>query len=620
MYSPLSPGFLWCRTAIVLLIGASLVSAAIRPPDAVELRDLTGFRSDGDNWRIAGAIAGDPRVEKVLRPVEGTGLLLNAPADGVQGRNLFTTWEHGDLELEVEYLVPAGSNSGLYLQGRYEIQIFDSWAIDRPRASDAGGIYERWDESRPTGQRGFEGHAPAQAVSRAPGLWQQLRIVFRAPRFDDTGRKVRPARFERVEHNGVVIHEGVDVHGPTRSAAFADERPTGPLMIQGDHGPVAFRNLRYRHLGGAAPSVHAVRYQVYEGSFSSRDALSGRSPQREGTTTEIRAGLAGISAPHALVVEGELHVPVSGAQVMALTANGIASLSVAGRTVIEAHGGERPVTVELPAGRHPFELVYLRTTARGQPALSWIVAAPAADEVSLTVAPSRSSASDRPALRIESEGGRPRLQRTFFAFEGGKRVYAMVVGSDRGRHFAYDLAQGTLLAVWRGGFADVTDLWRDRGIEQTARPTGSVLALDGRPAVASLGMASAPWPPGDTALLKPRGYTLDQDGVPTFRYDISSAQVTDRIVPRADGQGLDRIVTIQGDPIGGTAYLLLAEDASIVSRPGGYIIGDRRWYLDVGQNDSTLRPLIRTDRGRRQLIVPLGTTTGERSFRYSLIW
>ena len=69
-------------------------------------------------------------------------------------------------------------------------------------------------------------------------------MIFQAPRFDENGKKTANAKFVKVIHNGQVIHENVEVTGPTRAAAFADEKATGPLMFQGDHGPVAYRNLR----------------------------------------------------------------------------------------------------------------------------------------------------------------------------------------------------------------------------------------------------------------------------------------------------------------------------------------------------------------------------------------
>ena len=89
----------------------------------------------------------------------------------------------------------------------------------------------------------MEGHPPRVNASKQPGEWQSFDIVFRAPRFDASGTKTENARFVRVIHNGVVIHENVELTGPTNASAFADENPTGPVMLQGDHGPVAFRNL-----------------------------------------------------------------------------------------------------------------------------------------------------------------------------------------------------------------------------------------------------------------------------------------------------------------------------------------------------------------------------------------
>jgi sugar phosphate isomerase/epimerase len=126
--------------------------------------------------------------------------------------------------------------------GRYEVQVFDSWQKQSPYPGiECGGIYQRWDDGRT--QKGFEGHSPRVNVSRPPGQWQTFDVVFRAPRFDEAGRKIANARFQTVVHNGVVVHADLEVTGPTRAAAYADERPLGPLMLQGDHGPVAYRNI-----------------------------------------------------------------------------------------------------------------------------------------------------------------------------------------------------------------------------------------------------------------------------------------------------------------------------------------------------------------------------------------
>jgi hypothetical protein len=228
-------------------MGLALAQPAPTPGTSIPLNDLSAFQSSTSNWRIVGAVRADLNKANILATDNGTGILANVPADASFGQkyNLLTNLQHGDVDLELDYMIAAKSNSGVYLQGRYEVQLFDSWDIRRPKTVDNGSIYERWDEKRPDGQKGYEGHPPRQNASRAPGLWQHLKISFQAPRFNTGGQKTENARMIRVELNGVIIHENVDLTGPTRSAAFEDEKPLGPLMFQGDHGAVAFRNIRY---------------------------------------------------------------------------------------------------------------------------------------------------------------------------------------------------------------------------------------------------------------------------------------------------------------------------------------------------------------------------------------
>ncbi|MBI4604475.1 MAG: DUF1080 domain-containing protein [Planctomycetes bacterium] len=206
---------------------------------------LAAWREPRGEWLIAGKASLDPRDEGRLASEPGSGVAIN----GARGStaNLISRLEHGDVEAHVEFLVPRGSSSGVYFQGRYEIQVLDSFGAKDPKHSDCGGIYERW-----AGGRGFEGRPPRSNASRPPGEWQTFDVVFRAPRFDASGKKTANAVFVKVAHNGTVVHEDQEVTGPTRAAAFEDERPAGPLMLQGDHGPVAYRNIRVRPIGSGA--------------------------------------------------------------------------------------------------------------------------------------------------------------------------------------------------------------------------------------------------------------------------------------------------------------------------------------------------------------------------------
>lgn len=226
---------------LVALLGASGASAGDDWQRLTVDRALGDWGEKRGEWVAVGAVASAAANPKALTHQPGEGVLWNGP----KGRtvNLFTAASHGDLEFQGEFLVPQGSNSGIYFQGRYEIQVLDSWGVAKPTYSDCGGIYQRWEN-----ERGFEGHAPRVNASKAPGEWQTFHVIFRAPRFDAARKKIAPARFVKVVHNDKLIHENVDVNGPTRAAAYQDEASVGPIMLQGDHGPVAFRNLRWRPL------------------------------------------------------------------------------------------------------------------------------------------------------------------------------------------------------------------------------------------------------------------------------------------------------------------------------------------------------------------------------------
>jgi hypothetical protein len=200
---------------------------------------MAGWRGDTGAWENVGAAQAAPQGAKKILTEQGSGILVNGP-DG-KTVDLFTEMEHGDLEASIEFMVPPESNSGIYFMGRYEVQVLDSWGEQNPTYADCGGIYQRWKEDK-----GYEGHAPRVNASRAPGEWQTFYVVFRAPRFDESGKKTTNARFEKVVHNGRVVQENVEVTGPTRAAAFEDERASGPLMLQGDHGPVAYRLIEVR--------------------------------------------------------------------------------------------------------------------------------------------------------------------------------------------------------------------------------------------------------------------------------------------------------------------------------------------------------------------------------------
>jgi hypothetical protein len=188
------------------------------------------------------------RYERILGPTQlagraaPSGVILNGPTG--KTANLCTERRFGDIEIYLEFMLAKGSNSGVYLQGLYEMQIFDSWgSTEDMSTSDAGAIYHQWIENR-----GVGGSAPRVNAARQPGEWQSYQAWFRAPRFDASGKRSEPARFLRVLLNGRTVQNEVLMDGPTRASLTVPEGAEHPLMLQGDHGPVAFRNIHVRPL------------------------------------------------------------------------------------------------------------------------------------------------------------------------------------------------------------------------------------------------------------------------------------------------------------------------------------------------------------------------------------
>ena len=205
-------------------------------------RDLSGWKAQDakpSEWFTAKAVY----WRRVFNPVR-----LDAVAgqgdrivNGKTGRtvNLVSEGKFGDAELYMEFLLAKGSNSGVYVHGLYEIQIFDSYGAAGPMTvGDCGGVYES--------DKSTHGRPPSLNACLSPGQWQSLHIWFRAPRFDSSGRKTENAKFLRVLLNGALVQENVELPEPTRGHMAYPEAPQNPLMLQGDHSAVAYRSIWVR--------------------------------------------------------------------------------------------------------------------------------------------------------------------------------------------------------------------------------------------------------------------------------------------------------------------------------------------------------------------------------------
>ncbi len=235
------------RTSLLVIVPALAFGSAFAGGDdwatLIEDHALAAWRSPTGAWYEAGGVQPDPKDPRKLVPLQGRGVIINGRAG--RTTNLVSKEQFGDLEAHFEFMIPKGSNSGVKFHGLYEIQISDSHDIARPKATHCGGVYPRA-ELLPRYHYLDDGVPPRVNAARPFGQWQTLDVVFQAPRFDQEGKKVADARFVKVILNGQVIHEDVAVKTPTGHAWHNKEVARGPLLLQADHGPVAFRGIRVR--------------------------------------------------------------------------------------------------------------------------------------------------------------------------------------------------------------------------------------------------------------------------------------------------------------------------------------------------------------------------------------
>ena len=201
----------------------------------IDGKDLIGWKiiGKGDSQWVYGEAAMDPDHPAKLKVVgPGTDLISTNRTVNLSSEAVF-----GDCTVEVEFLVgkstpgsSVDSNSGVKMMNIYEIQIFDSYGVATPSKTDFGAVYSET--------------PPSVNACKPPGEWQKLVIDFRAPRFDDTGKKTANAKFVKVTLNGQVVQDNVEIAHGTNVSRKAPEHPTGPIYLQGDHGAVAFRNLK----------------------------------------------------------------------------------------------------------------------------------------------------------------------------------------------------------------------------------------------------------------------------------------------------------------------------------------------------------------------------------------
>ncbi len=227
--------FLKCLVMLPVL-GLAIASCGKEEPRVVDPGPPPGDAivlfngADLSQWQARSGGKASWEVKAGVATVNGTG-------------DIVTKQPFGDCQLHIEWATPAEvsgkgqgrGNSGVIFQGRYELQVLDSYQNKTYFNGQAGAVYSQY--------------APAVNVSRKPGEWQSYDAIFHAPRFDENGKLLKPATIT-VLQNGVLVQDHVEIKGPTaeQPAKYKPHPIKQPLVLQDHHNRVHYRNIWIREL------------------------------------------------------------------------------------------------------------------------------------------------------------------------------------------------------------------------------------------------------------------------------------------------------------------------------------------------------------------------------------
>ncbi len=539
-----------------LLLSSVLLASALHAQTPTDLPPIAADKlTRPANWNLAGSASATPS-QPALTTKPGNTLLIGQPGEPV------TLMKTGaDFSLRFEVMLPAGATAQLILPAGQPI------ALNTPELT---------------------------RLMKAPGLWQTVEVAYRA------ATPKQAASLSRLAINGVTVREGQTLPGKQGAGNMAQVGATA--------GSVAIRNVAGRVLNSRdiAQWSGPVSYTIFKGDMWKRDDIT---PKAEiittGTTDALNYEVAyGRGQRYTVLYAGKLNLTEPGECLFAMNYGGVTDLRIDGKEVIPATfrdlGYPTSGRTTLLAGLHTAEVLFARTWPR--PGLGLFVSLPDTRPQPLHTLASLPEPDPVGAISVEADAA-PVLLRSFIQLPGEKtkRTHSLSVGTPTGVHFSYDLNQMALLQTWKGDFADMTEMWYERGEPQLIHTLGATVLLPAQPALAQLADEQAAWPDSlaDNVLIY-KGLTVDKTNLPVISYAMAGATVTDAIRPAATG--LTRTLTVTGTPAGPLFCRAAASSKIEDMGKGLYNIGDGQYYVRL---DPKLKPRLRNSGGRQELIVPV---------------
>ena len=456
------------------------------PPD--------NWQFDATAWRSIDDVVFDPSTgEKIKESSGNAGFASLLP-----GASIVSTIATQDAKIKFQFNLATQSSVLFYLMGKYPIRLT---SLDMAQASGAVLVQEN------------QLILPTERAARASGLWQTCEIVFSAP--EKAGGM---ARIEKVMLNGRTVQQNIFVKG-------VNPKPSLGFQFEVEKGQFAFKDFEYLSFGKNQPVRLAnLSYSIQETYGWDRTFELKDTPVKEGKSDVLTVQIPNDFKEYILTYSGEILVEKTGTYAFTIDYQGVGEFSIDGKSVAGSteYLYRIPLTgiLELKAGKHTFTYKYQRIW--WAPGAGLFVSSGDFRPYPLHASNSLAEPDAVGRVFLDATDGKSALTRAFMQFGEEKKTHVMAVGLPEKVNYALDLDQGAPLFAWRGRFADVTDMWHERGEPQLLVPNGITTQLSGF----SPFFTRKPAMKWDTySEIQYKGYQLDGLDKPTFNYVFDSKKV-----------------------------------------------------------------------------------------------
>ncbi len=565
-----------CYVSLLMFISLPFTLLAQQPKFPLKPLPFSDWKTSS-GWQTAGSFSVNPFANDIKLTPGNAVYVANGKGGTLETKETFQ-----DCQLSFDFMLSPTSTGVFSIWGQYDILL----------SSEP----DKFGELR---SKSGVAHTPLVNATRAAGLWQHIEIAIRKSEYV-SGK----ALIEYVKINGLEVFQNVFVDAPKMGGSMVFENPKGNFAVRdfkiltfADIKPITVANIDYEH------------YKTFD--WENQKIADGSTPDLTGSMKLLNhdVGQGRVRENFLNRYKITLNVAQQGNYAFLYDYAGNGSLVMNGKMLLpkldQTDRMSRIAYVSLEKGTHTLELEYSKAWWGAQ--LGLFIAG---DGIRPYPVHAATSLPEKrfPGEIIVNPTSETEVIRSFFMHGNEKRTHVVSVGSPTGIHYAFDLNQGNLLAVWKGEFANVTEMWHERGEPQILQPKGLAISFSGKPLIAMKSQKNQlPDNYEDVTEIDYQATRFDENEKPTFVYTFRGKTLTQTLTPTKDG--LEHTVTIDGQT--NELILRVAEGKDVEKLDNGTFRVDD-YYVKMS---TAAGAEIVTNKDSKSIVVPAKPT-----FSYSIIW